>query len=107
MVVGLLACKQLGRDLIDNCGSILIVQKAEAKLVDSRLAEDFGRLPQDMMVTLKWKEGCEFPRLLVALKELMVLACLDLRWNRIGDEGAGRLVGVLGEFSSLTAEFGG
>ena len=33
---------------------------------------------------------------------------LDLAWNEIGDEGAGRLAGVLGQCSSLaTLDLGG
>eukprot|EP00961_Rhodomonas_salina_P092681 1247284-Rhodomonas_salina.1 len=101
VVVGLRVCKQLRRDLLVHCGSIHLVQKAEAILNDCRISEDFGRLPQNLMITLKWKDRNQGTLLLEVLEGCKALAHLDLSGNMLGDAGAGRLAGVLGECKGL------
>eukprot|EP00961_Rhodomonas_salina_P243307 3287774-Rhodomonas_salina.1 len=56
VVIGLRVCKQLRRDLLVHCGSVILVPKEEAILSCCCILEDFGRLPATLMVTLKWKE---------------------------------------------------
>eukprot|EP00961_Rhodomonas_salina_P048390 649678-Rhodomonas_salina.1 len=101
VVVGLRVCKSLRKDLIAHCGSILLVQKTDEKHFGCRLSEDFGRLPSALMVTLKWKAKDQVTRLLGMLGECKGLAHLNLRENKLGAKGAGRLAEVLGECKAL------
>eukprot|EP00961_Rhodomonas_salina_P271944 3674735-Rhodomonas_salina.1 len=102
VVVGLRVCTQLRRDLPLQCASILLVQKADTRLGDyCRFVEDFGRIPLNLMVTLKWRHREEVPRLVRVLGECKALAHLNFSQNKLGDEGARRLAGVLGECKML------
>eukprot|EP00961_Rhodomonas_salina_P033981 457363-Rhodomonas_salina.1 len=90
-IMGMRVCKQLRRDLIVHCGSVVLVQKAGTTLSEHCVSEDFRRLPEDLMVTLKWKDQDFETSLLRVLGECKRLAHLDLSYNNIDAEGAGIL----------------
>jgi len=64
------------------------------------VAKDFGRLPDHVLVTLKWKHSAR--GLLEVLSDCKALAHLDLHEGRLGDEGAGELAWARGECKALT-----
>lgn len=94
-VVGMRVCKQLRRDLIVHCSRIVLVGKAGATLVERCVSEDLCRLPENLMVTLKWEGKDSVTCLLDVVGESKGLAHLDLQSNGIGAEGAGMLAGAL------------
>eukprot|EP00961_Rhodomonas_salina_P135158 1818391-Rhodomonas_salina.1 len=103
LVVGLRVCKQLRRDLLVHCSSIVLVQKNGERLSDCRISEDFERMPQNLK--LKWNQRFlprdQLLRLLEVLGECKALAVLDLSDSLIGVKGAGVLAGVLRECKAL------
>eukprot|EP00961_Rhodomonas_salina_P197987 2671482-Rhodomonas_salina.8 len=101
VVVGLRVCKQLRKDLMDNCASILLVQKVGAKLSVRHISKDLRRLPKNLPVTLKWNQRNAVKWLVGSLGECMALAHLDLGGNDIGREGASMLAGALMECTAL------
>eukprot|EP00961_Rhodomonas_salina_P202767 2735488-Rhodomonas_salina.2 len=93
VVVGLRVCKQLRRDLIAHCASIVLEKKPGARLSDCSISTDLGRLPETLMVTLMLTGRNEVPKLAEVLMECKALVFLDLCGNQFGAEGAGRLAG--------------
>eukprot|EP00961_Rhodomonas_salina_P271978 3675190-Rhodomonas_salina.1 len=102
MVVGLRVCIQLRRDLLTQCTNMVLVQEADAVQSDSSsVLEDFRRLPQNLMLTLRWTEKKSAQRLARVLGDCKALAHLDMSGNQIGAEGAGPLSRVLGGCTTL------
>eukprot|EP00288_Rhodomonas_lens_P019679 CAMPEP_0177690486 /NCGR_PEP_ID=MMETSP0484_2-20121128/791_1 /TAXON_ID=354590 /ORGANISM="Rhodomonas lens, Strain RHODO" /LENGTH=175 /DNA_ID=CAMNT_0019201031 /DNA_START=33 /DNA_END=556 /DNA_ORIENTATION=- len=102
VVLGLRVCKQLRQDLLVHCGSIVLVQqKRGAELSVVGCTEDFRRLQQHMMVSLRWRERNGAAKLAGLLGNCNGLVHLDLRRNEIGDEGASLLSAALGECKRL------
>eukprot|EP00961_Rhodomonas_salina_P005915 80086-Rhodomonas_salina.2 len=103
--VGLRVCRQLRRDLVVYCTSVVLVPKAGEMLNESDVSKDFGRLPEHLKVTLRCEERNGAMTLAGVLGECRALAHLDFSRCLIGLEGAGRLAGVLGKCQALT-QFG-
>jgi len=101
VVVGLRVCKQLRRDLIDHCRSMVLVQKADAKLSDCCMSQDLMRSPCNLEIMLKWTQKHAVTRLAKVLSECKTWTHLDLHGNAIRAEGAGVLASVLGECKGL------
>lgn len=101
-VVGMRVCKQLRRDLLVDCRSIVLTHKTGAFLSKRCISKDFRRLPKCALVTMKLKKGNWIKRLLLgALGECKTLAHLDLSSAKIGHAGARVLAGVLGGCTAL------
>eukprot|EP00961_Rhodomonas_salina_P030767 413778-Rhodomonas_salina.1 len=100
VVIGLRVCKQLRRELMVHCSSIALAQRGDTEVGVSGCLEDFRRLPEHVMVRLRWKEN-RAEKLAGVLGECKGLTHLDLSLNGIGDEGASLLAGVLGSCKAL------
>eukprot|EP00961_Rhodomonas_salina_P171747 2316076-Rhodomonas_salina.2 len=85
VVIGLRVCKQLRPDLIAHCNSIGVSD------CGNRISYDFRRLPQNLIVTLRQRQGDNTQQLAGVLGERKALVHLDLSENRIGAEGMKRL----------------
>eukprot|EP00961_Rhodomonas_salina_P223421 3021150-Rhodomonas_salina.3 len=100
-VVGLRVCKQLRRDLLCHCTSILLVAKADAMVCEDAIdvRKALNLLPPHLMVSLRWKNTSGFVDWdrIEALGECKALAHLDLSCNRVCDEYVKRLAGGAGE----------
>eukprot|EP00961_Rhodomonas_salina_P177087 2387604-Rhodomonas_salina.4 len=103
VVVGLRACKQLRKNLMLYCTSIVLVPKTGATSSESYVSKDLVRFPEHLEVTLVSQRGLRIPAISLArtIGDCKTLVHLNLSHNEIGVEGAGVLAGVLGECKSL------
>eukprot|EP00961_Rhodomonas_salina_P048379 649602-Rhodomonas_salina.1 len=102
VVLGLRACRQLHKELLEHAGNILLVTRADAEIRNDDLVQDFCRT-SNLKVTLIWQRRLDSLICCAAHAQMMrtSLVHLELTHNKIGEKEAGELASVLAECRAL------
>ena len=107
VVAGLRVSKGIREELIVHSRGAILVVRAQCSSSEKEIAKDIKRISH-LITSVTAKELGQRRDILEQLLESLrlcqcnALSHLDLSWNWIGAEGAGRLAGALGECKALS-----